>query len=67
VFAAIVSAACFAAWVGVREGGWAQPAVPLALGTLWAAGALAIYVGTLESLRLLRPPLEGGSAAAWSG
>jgi hypothetical protein len=53
---AFAAAIAFDAWHAVREGPWASPAVAAIFGLLLASGVLAIYLGTLGPLRLLRPP-----------
>src|SRR5690349_1887103 len=53
---ALVAALAFDVWHAIREGAWANPTVPVVFGMLIASGVLAIYLGTLIPLRLLRPP-----------
>lgn len=53
---ALAAALAFDAWHAIREGPWANATVPIVFGTLIASGVLAIYLGTLGPLRLLRPP-----------
>jgi hypothetical protein len=56
VVLALLAAVAFDAWHALREGAWANATVPLVFGSLIASGVLAIYLGTLGPLRLLRPP-----------
>jgi hypothetical protein len=56
VVLALIAAAAFDLWHAFREGAWANATVPIVFGTLIASGVLAIYLGTLGPLRLLRPP-----------
>jgi hypothetical protein len=58
VVLALMAAVAFDAWHAMREGAWANATVPVVFGTLIATGVLAIYLGTLGPLRLLRPPLR---------
>lgn len=53
---ALTAAIVFDAWHAIREGPWASPGVAVVFGILIASGVLAIYLGTLRPLRLLRPP-----------
>lgn len=53
---AIVAAITFDAWHAIREGPWASLGAAVVFGILTGSGVLAIYVGTLGPLRLLRPP-----------
>ncbi len=53
---AVAAAVAFDLWHAVREGPWIDAQVPVIFGTLTGAGILAVYFGTLEPLRLLRPP-----------
>jgi hypothetical protein len=53
---AVAAAIAFDAWHAIREGPWASAAVAVIFGVLLASGVLAIYLGTLGPLRLLRPP-----------
>jgi hypothetical protein len=53
---ALAAAIAFDAWHAIREGPWASPGVAVMFGILMASGVLAIYLGTLGPLRLLRPP-----------
>jgi hypothetical protein len=56
VVLALAAAVAFDAWHAIREGPWASGAVAVIFGVLLASGVLAIYLGTLGPLRLLRPP-----------
>lgn len=56
VVVAVAAAAAFDVWHTIREGPPASLVVPLIFGVLLASGVLAIYLGTLRPLRLLRPP-----------
>jgi hypothetical protein len=56
VLLAAGAAAAFDVWHTIREGPWANLVVPVVFGVLIASGILAIYLGTLGPLRLLRPP-----------
>jgi hypothetical protein len=53
---ALGAAVTFDLWHAIREGPWLNGGVPVVFGTLVAAGVLAIYLGTVIPLRLLRPP-----------
>ena len=53
---ALVAALAFDVWHAIREGPWAGLTPALVFGTLVAVGVLAIYLGTVIPLRLLRPP-----------
>jgi hypothetical protein len=53
---ALVAALAFDVWHAIREGPWAGLTPALVFGTLVAVGVLAIYLGTVVPLRLLRPP-----------
>jgi hypothetical protein len=53
---ALVAAITFDVWHAIREGPWINGGVPLVFGTLIATGVLAVYLGTVIPLRLLRPP-----------
>jgi len=53
---ALAAALALDAWHAIREGPWASPGVAVVFGILMASGVLAIYLGTLRPLRLLRPP-----------
>ena len=53
---AVVAALAFDVWHAIREGPWAGLTPALVFGTLVAVGVLAIYLGTVVPLRLLRPP-----------
>jgi hypothetical protein len=53
---ALAAAIAFDTWHAIREGPWASFGVALLFGILMASGVLAIYLGTLGPLRLLRPP-----------
>jgi hypothetical protein len=56
VVLALAAAVAFDLWHAIREGPWASFVVPVIFGALLASGVLAIYLGTLGPLRLLRPP-----------
>jgi len=56
VAVALLAAIAFDVWHAIREGPWINGQVPLVFGTLIAAGVLAVYLGTVIPLRLLRPP-----------
>jgi hypothetical protein len=56
VVLALAAAVAFDVWQAIREGPWASLIVPVIFGALLAGGVLAIYLGTLGPLRLLRPP-----------
>jgi hypothetical protein len=56
VLVALAAGVAFDVWHAVREGPWIDATVPVIFGTLVAAGVLAIYLGTVIPLRLLRPP-----------
>jgi hypothetical protein len=56
VLLAAGAAAAFDVWHAIREGPWVNLVVPVVFGVLIASGILAIYLGTLGPLRLLRPP-----------
>jgi hypothetical protein len=56
VVLALAAAVAFDSWHAIREGPWASLLVPVIFGILIASGVLAIYLGTLRPLRLLRPP-----------
>jgi hypothetical protein len=51
----IAAAIGFDAWHAVVEGGWGSPVALVVFGTLAGVGVLAIYLGTVVPLRLLRP------------
>jgi hypothetical protein len=53
---ALAVAVAFDAWHAIREGPWVSLGVAVVFGVLLASGVLAIYLGTLGPLRLLRPP-----------
>jgi len=53
---ALLAAVAFDTWHAIREGPWANPGVAVLFGTLVAGGVLAVYLGTVVPLRLLRPP-----------
>jgi len=53
---ALVAAITFDVWHAIREGPWINGGVPLVFGILIATGVLAVYLGTVIPLRLLRPP-----------
>jgi hypothetical protein len=53
---AVAAAIAFDLWHAVREGPWINLQVAVIFATLMAAGVLAVYLGTVEPLRLLRPP-----------
>jgi hypothetical protein len=53
---AFVTAVAFDFWHAFREGPWINATVPLVVGALIAVGVLAVYLGTVFPLRLLRPP-----------
>jgi len=61
VVLALVAALAFDVWHAIREGPWAGLAPPLIFGTLVAVAVLAIYLGTVVPLRLLRPPAPTSS------
>ncbi len=56
VVLAVGAAVAFDLWHAIREGPWASPSPALIFGALAGAGVLAIYLGTVIPLRLLRPP-----------
>jgi hypothetical protein len=56
VVLALGAAIAFDIWHAIREGPWASAAVAVIFGVLLASGVLAMYLGTLGPLRLLRPP-----------
>ena len=56
VVIALAAAVAFDLWHAIREGPWTSFVVPVIFGALLASGVLAIYLGTLRPLRLLRPP-----------
>ena len=56
VLVALLAGVAFDVWHAVREGPWVDATVPMIFGTLVAAGVLAVYLGTVIPLRLLRPP-----------
>jgi len=56
VVVSLAAGVAFDAWHAVREGPWIDATVPLIFGTVVAAGVLAVYLGTVIPLRLLRPP-----------
>ena len=56
VVLAVAAALAFDVWHAIREGPWISLTVPVVFGILVATGILAIYLGTLGPLRLLRPP-----------
>ena len=56
VVAAVVIAVAFVLWHALREGPWINASAALIVGTLFGAGVLAVYLGTVGPLRLLRPP-----------
>jgi hypothetical protein len=64
VVLASAAAVGFVAWHAVVEGGWGSPVAMVLFGALVAAGVLGIYLGTVGSLRLLRP---AGTARPRSG
>ena len=53
---AFAAALAFDAWHAIREGPWASLGAAVVFGILIASGVLAVYLGTLGPLRLLRPP-----------
>lgn len=53
---ALAAAVGFVLWHAFREGPWINATVPLVFGTLIGVGVLAVYLGTVFPLRLLRPP-----------
>ena len=55
VVVALVAAVAFDAWHAIREGPWANAGVAVAFGFLVAIGILAVYLGTVDPLRLIRP------------
>ena len=55
VVLAVASAAAYDVWHAIREGPWANDVAPVVFGTLLGSGVLAIYLGTVGPLRLLRP------------
>ena len=55
VVLAVAVAGAYDGWHAIREGPWASAWVPVLFGSLIAAGILAIYLGTVVPLRLLRP------------
>jgi hypothetical protein len=57
VVLALLAGLAFDAWHAIREGPWASAAPALVFGALIAVGVLAIYLGTVVPLRLLRPPI----------
>ena len=61
VVIALGAAITFDAWDAIREGPWADAWVPIVFGTLIATGVLAIYLGTVVPLRLLRPTRPSSS------
>ncbi len=55
---AVLAAIAFDVWHAIREGPWASLTPALAFGALVAVGVLAVYLGTVIPLRLLRPPVR---------
>jgi hypothetical protein len=53
---AAVGGLAFAGWHAIREGPPPSIAVPIAFAILFGAGVLAVWLGTVVPLRLLRPP-----------
>jgi hypothetical protein len=61
VVLAVLAGLAFDVWHALREGPWASAAPALLFGSLIAVGVLAIYLGTVVPLRLLRPPAPRSS------
>lgn len=55
VVLAVAAAVFFDAWHAIVEGRWASPAALVVFGALAGVGVLAVYLGTVVPLRLLRP------------
>jgi hypothetical protein len=56
VVLAVAAAIAFDLWHAIREGPWINVQVAVIFATLMAVGVLAVYLGTVGPLRLLRPP-----------
>jgi hypothetical protein len=56
VVLALMAAVLFDTWQTIVEGPWVSFVVPVVFGALISSAVLAIYLGTLGPLRLLRPP-----------
>jgi hypothetical protein len=55
VVLAIVTAVAFDVWHALREGPWASAGVALLFAVLLGSGVLAVWLGTVIPLRILRP------------